>query len=77
MVTPGVLNNGDRLCATNISGTLALYRNGVLVNQATDTTYTNGSPGIGFDYTTSNEYNQDYGFSSFRAGLPDTPINGS
>ena len=70
MVAPRVLNDRDRLCATNVSGKLTLYRNGAEINHAIDTTYTNGSPGIGFDYTKSSEYNQDYGFLSFQVSAP-------
>jgi len=64
---PG-LHNGDQMCATAVGSTLTLYINGVVIDQATDSTYTNGSPGMGFynqGGTLGN--NNDYGFTNFTA----------
>jgi len=64
---PGI-RNGDRICASAIGSNLAVYVNGVQVMTATDSTYTNGSPGIGFwnhGGTVAND--ADYGFSAFTA----------
>jgi hypothetical protein len=44
---PG-LHNGDVVMATAVGNTLSLYINGVRYLQVTDSTYTSGSPGIGF-----------------------------
>jgi len=40
--------NGDVLKATNVGGSLTLFKNGTPVVTASDSTYTGGSPGIGF-----------------------------
>jgi hypothetical protein len=67
--------DGDVVKATIIGNVITVYINGVQVNQATDNTFTSGSPGIGF-YLQGGDtgvYN-DYGFTSFTAtdGLSDT-----
>ena len=65
---PTVLHNGDVLLATNVNGVLTLYDNGVVQVTATDTTYSKGSPGIGFWNTGGPVSNlAHYGFSSFTA----------
>ena len=65
---PG-LHNGDQVCATAVGSTLTEYINGVQVMQGTDSTYTNGSPGIGMDVESSagSSVDQNFGFSSFSA----------
>lgn len=66
---PG-LQNGDTIKATAIGSTLTLYINGVEYLQATDTTYTGGSPGIGFwneGGTVADDSN--YGFTNFMASV--------
>jgi hypothetical protein len=66
------LKDGDVLSATVIGDTITAYLNGVQVLQARDSTFPNGSPGIGFDSSSGND--SVYGFSSFSAsdsaGLP-------
>ena len=76
--------NGDRVRAVvDASGHISAYLNGVLVTTATDTTFTTGSPGIGFNaYNNANgctnahpgftmaQINQTYGFSQFSAYAP-------
>ena len=42
------VHNGDVIKATNVGGLLTLYLNGVAEITANDTTYTAGSPGMGF-----------------------------
>lgn len=77
---PG-LHNGDQVCATAVGSTLTEYINGVQVMQGTDSTYTNGSPGIGMDVESSSgsSVDQNFGFSSFSAtelnGGPAPPTN--
>ena len=62
------LKNGDVLKATNVNGTLTFYVNGVAEVTATDTTYSNGSPGIGFwNIGGATSTLANYGFSSFSA----------
>jgi chitodextrinase len=64
---PGV-KNGDVLMATAVGSTLTAYINGVQILQGTDSTYANGSPGIGFfnqGGTLAN--NNQYGFANFSA----------
>ncbi|MBS1865618.1 MAG: Ig-like domain-containing protein [Acidobacteria bacterium] len=64
---PG-LKTGDIVSATVVGSTISGYINGVLIVQVTDTTFTNGNPGIGF-YLQSGTAAQegDYGFTSFTA----------
>ena len=64
---PG-LHDGDVIKATAKGSTLTIYVNGTALFSVTDSTFTNGSPGIGFynqNGTTSN--NKDYGLKSFSA----------
>jgi hypothetical protein len=64
---PG-LHNGDIIKATIVGSTITGYINGVQVIQGKDTTFTAGSPGIGFwnlGGTTSDDSN--YGFTKFLA----------
>jgi hypothetical protein len=62
------LQNGDILMGTNVNGVITLYRNGVKIQSVTDTTYTGGSPGVGFWNLggTVSELST-YGFSKFTA----------
>ncbi len=62
------VHNGDVLMATNVNGLLTLYDNGTAIITATDTTYTAGTPGMGFwnvGGTTADLAH--YGFSNFSA----------
>ena len=58
--------NGDVLKATGNGSTLTIYKNGSAVFSVIDSTYTNGSPGIGM-FATNTSGNANYGFSSFIA----------
>ena len=64
--TPG-LHNGDTVKATIQGSTISVYLNGALVLEGTDSTYTTGSPGIGFFLSGGTGVNADYGFTSFTA----------
>jgi hypothetical protein len=65
-ITP--LANGDSIACNNVGGTLSMYHNGILINSVTDTTYTEGSPGIGTDLDSNgSSINGTFGFSSFSA----------
>jgi hypothetical protein len=62
--------NGDVVKATIVGNVISAYKNGVLTGQATDSTYTSGSPGIGFNLNGIDGClgtNSSYGFSSFTA----------
>jgi len=65
------VTNGDTVTATIVGNVITAYKNGVQQGQATDSTFSNGSPGIGFNL--NNEVggcpatNPNYGFSSFSA----------
>lgn len=62
------VNSGDTLCAISMGGLLAASRNGTLIDAVMDTTYTNGSPGIGFDQNcSSSACDALVGFTSFSA----------
>ena len=64
---PG-LHNGDTVKATAIGSTLTLYINGVNYVQVNDSTYTGGSPGIGFwNWGGKVDDNRNYGFTNFTA----------
>jgi immunoglobulin I-set domain protein len=62
---PG-LRNGDTIKATVIGSRIAVYINGTRVLQGTDTTYTNGSPGMGF-FLQGSGNTADYGLTNFSA----------
>lgn len=59
--------NGDVLKATISGSTITAYLNGVQVLQATDSTYSSGSPGVGFFLQGASGLNANYGFSNFTA----------
>lgn len=62
--------NGDVVKATIVGNVISAYKNGVLMGQATDSTYASGSPGMGFNLNGIDgclEMNVNYGFSSFTA----------
>jgi hypothetical protein len=63
---PG-LHNGDVVKATISGSTLTTYINNVAIFSVTDSTFTNGSPGIGFYLQGAGGLNSDYGFTSFSA----------
>jgi hypothetical protein len=66
-VGPGI-RDGDVIKATAVGNTLTAYINGTQVAQATDSTFMNGSPGIGFfNASGTTSVNADYGFTSFYA----------
>jgi chitodextrinase len=64
---PG-LHNGDVVSATAVGTTLTSYINGVQIVQVTDSTFSGGSPGMGF-YNQGGTLadNSDFGFTSFTA----------
>jgi hypothetical protein len=59
--------DGDVVKATVVGNVITAYINGVQVLQATDSTYPNGSPGMGFFLQSATGVNRDYGFSRFTA----------
>jgi hypothetical protein len=68
-------SSGDILGATAVGSTLTIYKNGVVVGSATDPTYTDGAPGIGFFLQYDTGIITDWGFTNFAANdsgaLPD------
>lgn len=66
-----IAKNGDVVRATIVGNVISAYVNGVLVGQATDSTYASGSPGMGFNFVDGVAgcagANADYGFTSFSA----------
>lgn len=64
---------GDVLKATRSGSTLTFYKNGRVIATAQDSTYTGGSPGVGFYNQNSTAEEEDFGFSNFSA----TDGNGS
>jgi hypothetical protein len=49
-----------------VGSTISAYINGALIVSGTDTTFTTGNPGIGFNFGCANTYSA-FGFSSFTA----------
>jgi len=64
----------DVVKATIVGSVITVYLNGVQINQATDTTYTAGNPGMGFYLSGVSGINANYGFTTFHAedGLTST-----
>ena len=62
---------GDVVKATIVGSTITAYVNGVQKAQAIDSTYSNGSPGMGFNGGGNvggvNDINGDFGFMSLTA----------
>ena len=58
---------GDVVKATIIGHVITVYINGVQTLQATDDTFTSGSPGIGFYIEGATGVNANFGFSNFTA----------
>lgn len=64
---PG-LHNGDVITATAVGNTLTSYINGVPIIRSKDSTYSNGSPGIGFyNQRGTLANNSDFGLTNFSA----------
>lgn len=61
------LYDGDVIKATIIGNVITVYQNGIQINQATDSTFTSGSPGIGHWLRGPGGLIADYGFTSFAA----------
>lgn len=61
------ISNGDVVKATIIGNVITAYINNVQVLQATDTTYSTGSPGMGFYLEGATGLNGNFGFTSFSA----------
>jgi hypothetical protein len=65
------VTNGDTVSATIVGNLITAYKNGVQQGQATDSTFSTGSPGMGFNLNNTvsgcSGTNATYGFSSFSA----------
>ena len=65
------VSEGDVVTARIIGDEISAYKNGVLVGQASDTTWADGSPGLGFNLESAAPgcagSNGDYGFTAFAA----------
>ncbi len=61
------VKDGDVVRATVVGNLIRVYLNGVLVNQAADSTFATGSPGVGFFLQGATGLNRDYGFTRFSA----------
>jgi hypothetical protein len=64
--TGGGVNNGDIIKATMVGNVITVFKNGVQVNTATDSTYATGNPGIGL-YLLGSGVNSNYGLGNFTA----------
>jgi hypothetical protein len=60
-------SNGDVLKATMTGKTISAYKNGVLEVTASDSTFTGGSPGMGFSLGGGTGTVGNFGFSSYTA----------
>ena len=69
------VQNGDVVSARVVGNVITAYKNGVQMAQATDNTYTTGTPGMGFNLENAppgcSGTNGNYGYTSFTA--TDTP----
>jgi len=64
---PGIYN-GDTVRATIAGSTISVYINGSMIFTATDSTYSSGSPGLGFFLQGgSSNLDSDFGFTSYTA----------
>ena len=61
------VSDGDVVRATIVGSRISAYINGRLVLRAFDTTYSAGSPGMGFYLESGTGMNADYGFARFAA----------
>jgi len=61
------VSEGDIVRATAVGNVITVYLNGVEVAKATDSTYPEGSPGMGFYLQNAKGSNRDYGFTRFTA----------
>jgi hypothetical protein len=61
------VTTGDVVKATIIGNKITVYINGSQVAEATDNTFTTGSPGMGFYLLGTTGVNKDYGFTHFMA----------
>jgi len=59
--------DGDSISATIVGNVITAYINGVMKSQVKDSTYTSGSPGMGFNLFGCTGNNADYGFTNFSA----------
>lgn len=59
--------SGDVLKATRSGSTLTFYKNGSVIATANDSSFTGGSPGVGFYNQNTPAEEEDFGFSSFSA----------
>ena len=73
--------NLDTIKATIKGSTISVYYNGTLIMTDTDSTFSSGSPGLGFYLQGTTGTNANYGFSSFSADdgssgtAPSPPVN--
>ena len=63
------VGDGDVVEASIVGSVIKGYVNGVEVVSATDSTYSDGNPGMGFNYGVGNTF-PDFGFTSFSATTP-------
>jgi hypothetical protein len=59
---------GDTITADAIGNVISLYKNGVLIGSATDSEWSDGTPGMGFNLEAAGAgHNAEYGFSQWAA----------
>jgi len=73
---PAAFTTGDIIYSSNVGGLISVYLNGTLVVQATDTAYTNGSPGIGFWNSNTLGLFDTFGLKNFSASDGTGPVVG-
>jgi hypothetical protein len=61
------ITNGTTLRASVIGSRISMFINDALVLEATDITYTDGNPGVGFDHNGPSWEDDTFGFASFTA----------
>ncbi len=61
------ITNGSTLKASIVGSNITVFVNGTIVLTASDSTYTTGTPGIGFDHNGPSSEDAGFGFSNFTA----------
>jgi hypothetical protein len=68
------VNEGDRVSGSIVGSTITTYVNGVEIFHVTDSTFTDGNPGVGFYLQSTTGLNpEDYGFTCYAAAAGGTP----
>jgi len=68
-----LVHDGDQVSGSIVGNTITTYLNGIEIFHVTDSTFTDGNPGMGFYLQGATDVNSDYGFTCFAAAAGGTP----